>query len=114
MPYKHYESGVIEGVIAASENGVNVETSGGCAADASTMRRWIKQFKERGALAVGKLISLLLDLYDRHISLLKLQNRTLLKQLSRLLCEISKLKPKNGNIIGKANFILTTKNCGFL
>jgi hypothetical protein len=114
MPYKHYNAEVIEGVIAGSENGVNVEKSGGCAADASTMRRWIKQFRKRGAQAVGWLISLLLDLYDRHISLLKLQSRTLLKQLARLLREFSKTIPKNGNIIGKTNIILTTKNCGFL
>jgi len=114
MPYKHYEAGVIEGVIAESENGVNVEKSGGCAADASTMRRWVKQFRERGAQAVGRLLSLLLELYNRHISLLKLQNRTLLKQLARLLREFPKPIPKNGNIVGKANSILTTKNCGFL
>ena len=114
MPYKHYETEVIEGVIAESERGVNVEKSGGCAADASTMRRWVRQFKVRGAQAAGRLLSLLLDLYDRHVSMLKLQNRTLLKQLARLLREFPQPLPKNGSVIGKANSILTSKNCGFL
>jgi hypothetical protein len=114
MPYKHYEAHVIESVISASEAGKNVEYLDGYAAEASTMRRWVKQFRERGAQAAGRLISLLVQLYGRHISLLKLQNRTLLKQLARLLREFPEPIPKNGNIIGKANIMLTTKNCGFL
>jgi len=112
MPYKHYSAEVIENVIAAYENGENVECLDGCAADISTMRRWVRQFKERGARAVGWLISILLDLYDMQISLLELQNKTLLKQLARLVREFPALK--TGGIIGKANTVLTTQNCGFL
>jgi transposase-like protein len=112
MPYKHYSTEVIERVIAESEDGGNVEKLGGCAADVSTMRRWVRQFKERGARAAGWLLSVLLKLYERQISLLELQNKTILKQLARLLREFPTFK--TGGIIGKVNTILTTQNCGFL
>jgi hypothetical protein len=112
MPHKHYEAGVIEKVIAQSERGSNIEKFGDCSADISTMRRWIRQFKERGARAVGWLLSILLALHERQISLLKLQGKSLLKQLARLLCELR--IPDDKNIIGKVNIILTTQNCGFL
>ena len=112
MPYKHYEAAVIESVIMESEAGRNVEMLSDCAADASTMRRWIRQFKERGALAVGWLISLLFTVYEWHISILELQNKELLKQLAQLLQAYS--VPASGTIIGKVNIILTRYNCGFL
>jgi hypothetical protein len=112
MPYKHYSAEVIEGVIAESERGKNVEHLDGCAADVSTMRRWVRQFKERGARAIGWLLSILLKLYDRQFSLLKLQNKTLLKQLARLLREFPAIN--TDSVIGKANIIITTQNCGFL
>jgi len=112
MPHKHYKAEVVEKVIAAREKGENVEYLDGCAADISTMRRWVRQFSERGALAVGWLHSILLNLYERQISLFELQNKTLLKQLARLLREFPKLKI--GRVIGRANIVLTTQNCGFL
>lgn len=112
MPYKHYSTEVIERVITATDGGRLVEHLDGCAADVSTMRRWVRQFKERGARAVGWLLSMLLTLYERHINAFELQNRTLLGQLARLLREYP--VPKSGGIIGKSNIILTTQNCGFL
>jgi hypothetical protein len=112
MPHKHYKASVIEWVITERESGKNVEHLDGCAADISTMRRWTRQFGERGARAVGWLLSLLLTLYEQQISLLELQNRTLLKQLARLLREYT--PPKSGGVIGGVNIILTTQNCGFL
>jgi len=112
QPYKHYKAKVIESVINEYENGNNVEYLFGYAADVSTMRRWVKQFKGRGARAVGWLLSILLSLYNQRISLLKLQNMTLLKQLARLLNEFR--LSKTGGIIGRVNIILTTQNCGFL
>lgn len=112
MPYKQYKASVIESVIAATESGVLVERIDGCAADFSTMRYWVRQFRERGAQAVGQLLSILLTLYDRHVSLLKLQRKGLLKQLARLLREYPVLE--NGGIIGRVNVVLTTQNCGFL
>ena len=112
LPYKHYKAVIIESVITEYENGNNVEYLAGYTADASTMRRWVKQFKERGARSVGWLLSVLLLLYNRRISLLKLQNMTLLKQLALLIYEFQ--LPKTGGIIGRVNIILTTQNCGFL
>jgi len=112
MPYKHYKASVIEWVITEHEDGRNVEHLEGCSADVSTMRRWVSQFKSRGARAAGWLISLLLTLYERHINFLEMQNRTLLKQLARLLREYP--VPMSGGVIGRANIILTTQNCGFL
>ena len=112
MPHKHYKTMVIEGVVAASECGKIIENLGGCAADVSTMRRWIRQFKERGPAAVGWLLSALLTVYEQQLSLLEIQNNSLLKQLARLLREYTTID--SGGVIGKANIILTTRNCGFL
>jgi len=112
MPHKHYMAEVIEGVIAESERGNVIEHLGGYAADVSTMRRWVRQFRERGAQAVGWLLSTLLTVYDQHIGSLKLRDMTLLKQLARLLCEYP--ASGNGAVIGKVNIVLTTHNCGFL
>ena len=112
MPHKHYKTEVIERVVAEYENGGTVEQIGGCSADVSTMRRWVSQFKERGARGAGWLISILLTVYEVHISSLKTKNCTLLKQLARLLTEYPALE--GGGIIGRANIILTTQNCGFL
>ena len=112
MPHKHYKASVIEWVIAENEAGRNVERTGGCSADASTMRRWVRQFGYRGPKAVGWLLSIMLSLYERQISLLELQNRTLLKQLARLLREYP--VPKGCGVVGGVNIILTTQNRGFL
>ena len=111
MPHKHYKAEVIEGVVTSSEEGVSIEQKGGCAADVSTMRRWIKQFKERGTLAVGWLLSTLITLHDIHVSTIELRGLALLKQLARLLREYG---ATGGGIIGRVNIILTTQNCGFL
>jgi len=111
-PHKHYKAEVIEGVIAESEKGNIIEHLGGYAADVSTMRRWVRQFSERGAQAVGWLVSVLLTAYERHVGSLKLWNMTLLKQLARLLFEYS--APERGGVIGRVNIILTTQNRGFL
>jgi hypothetical protein len=112
MSYKHYEAEVIERVLTESEGGGNVEGLGGCAADISTMRRWIEQFKERGAQAVGWLLSTLLTVYERHISSLELQSKEKLKQLARLAREYP--IAEDGTVIGRANIILTAHNLGFL
>jgi hypothetical protein len=112
MPHKHYKAEVIEAVVAISEEGVTIEQLGGCAADISTMRRWVSQFKERGARAVGWLVSTLITLYDVHIGSIKLRDAALLKQLARLLREYP--AHERGGVIGRVNIILTTQNCGFL
>jgi len=111
MPHKHFEAEVIEAVIAESER-AREPVFGFRAADESTMRRWLKQFAERGARAAGWLGCILYALYERHISALELQNKTLLCQLARLSREIR--AQADGGIIGGVNVILTSHNYGFL
>jgi len=112
MAYKHYSAKVIESVITESESGRVVEQFSGCAADVSTMRRWIKQFNVRGAAAVGWLIAALFEVYDHHLRVFELQHKKLLKQLARLLREFPNFN--GGSVFGAVNIILTTRNCGFL
>jgi len=112
MPHKHYNCDVIESVIAAAEVGWIVEQSGICTADISTIRRWIRQFKVRGAVAVGWLLSILFEVFNTHIRAFELHNKKLLEQLSRLLCEFK--NRSSDSVLGAVNIILTTRNCGFL
>ena len=111
-PNKHYKADVIERVIEEAEAGGNVEGLSGCAADASTMRRWVKDFKERGEQAASCLISKLPAAHNAHILSLDLHGMTLLQKLARLLHEYP--VRDGGGVIGNANIILTTQNCGFL
>ena len=112
MPHKHYSAEVIESVIAESESGRVVEQFGGCAADVSTMRRWIKQFNVRGVSAVGWMIAALFEVYERHLRVFELRQKKLLNKLVRLLQEFPNYD--GGSIFGTVNIILTTRNCGFL
>jgi hypothetical protein len=112
MPYKHYRADVIEQVIAEVETGHNIESLGGFAADVSTMRRWVGQFRVRGAQAAGCLMSILPTQHERHVNRSQLQYESLLLQLYRLLCEYR--MPERKGVIGSVNIILTTHNCGFL
>jgi hypothetical protein len=111
MPYKHYEAAVIEAAISKveEEGGLRLNES---PADDSTIRRWVKEFKERGALAAGRLLSILYAVYERHISALEIQNLSLMKQLARLMREMP--APETGGVIGRVNIILTRYNSGFL
>ena len=111
MPHKHYKTEVIESVVSESESGRIIEHLGGCAADVSTMRRWTRQFKVRGAVAVGWVLAILFELYNRHISALKLKNKKLLELLFSL---VQELPGAGATTFGAVNIILTTRNCGFL
>jgi hypothetical protein len=111
MPYKHYEAAVIESAIS------RVEEEGGirlidCPAAGSTVWRWVSQFRERGALAVGWLLAILYTLYGEHQSALELVDQGLLKQLARLARKFP--FPGSGSIIGRVNVILTRLGSGFL
>ena len=111
-PHKHYKADVIERVVEEAETGGNVEHSGGCAADVSTMRRWAREFKEHGEWAAGCLSSKLPIAQEEHVTPPNFQDMTLLQRLSLLLREYQ--LPEGGGVIGRANIILTTQNCGFL
>ena len=109
-PHKHYKAEVIEKVVGEVESGNNVEVSGSCTADISTMRRWSRGFARRGEQTVGCPTSgqpTIQAHTDPHI----LRDMPILQQPDRLPCEYP---AAGGGVIGSPNIILTTQNCGFL
>jgi len=110
-PYKQYSAEVVEGVIMEYETCGDIKTSS-CPASDSTIYRWVKQFKEHGARAVGWLLSILYTVYGQYISVIKVQQEGLLKQLARLTQRL--LTCSTRGIIGRANIILTKYNQGFI
>jgi len=111
MPYKHYETAVIESAILESE-GKGILVMSGCPADDSTVRRWLNQFKERGVSAAGRLCSVLYEVYRLYANAIEMRTKGALEQLTRLLQMFP--FPKIGTVIGGVNIILTGYNCGFL
>jgi hypothetical protein len=111
MPYKHYEAAVIEAAISEDEEKCEAGSSES-PADESTIQRWVRQFRERGTEAVGRMQSIIYRVQGRHISILKIHNRRLLKQLDYLAQAIS--SGNTGGVIGRVNAILTRYNSGFL
>jgi len=111
MPYKQYGTEVVEAAISEYETLSGIKSSG-CPADDSTIYRWIKQFKERGTLAVGWMLSMLYSIYNQHIGAIKLQKERLLKQLDRLTQML--LPIKTDKIIGRTNIVLTNHHCGYI
>jgi hypothetical protein len=110
MPYKHYEAAVIEAAITkVEEGGMGLSES---PAEESTIRRWASQFQERGKSAVGQLQSILYLVHGRHINILDIYNRSLLRQLAYLARVIS--ANQTGGVIGRVNAILTRYNSGYL
>ena len=111
MPYKHYETAVVERSIwrayEEKEQGLSE-----CPADESTIRRWLSQFHERGTAAAGLLRAILFRVRDRHISILDILNMSLMKQLAYLARAIS--ANEICSVIGRVNGILTGYNSGFL
>jgi len=110
-PYKQYSATVIERVILEHETRGDIKTSD-CPANDSTIYRWIRQFKERGAQAVGWLLSILYTVYGQHISVIKVQQEGLLKQLDQLTQRL--LTCNTVGIISRTNIILTKYNHGFV
>ena len=111
LPHKHYEAAVIEAAVSEIEENGSMELNS-CHADDSTIRRWYNQFKERGVRAAGWLLSILFDVYGKHISTVELQCKGLLRQLSHLLLAFQ--TPGTGGIFGRVNITLTKYNSGFL
>ena len=107
-PHKHYAADVIERVLKEADAGNNLENLGGCAADISTMRRWVREWVVRVERAVICLASILAAVRKAQIDLHEL---TPWQRLVRLLGEFP--APERGGVLGRANIILTTHNCGF-
>ena len=68
MPNKHYEAAVIEAAIAKVEEEGSLRLID-CPAAGSTVWRWVSQFRERGAIAVGWLLAILCTVHSEHLLL---------------------------------------------
>jgi hypothetical protein len=112
MPYKHYSGNVIEAVLNHAEGADSKKSI--CPADDSTMRRWKKQFQERGNAAVGWLQSLAWELCQKALSIIILQGLSILRQIERLLWEIDGKSTSSVSIIGRANRYLTAYGKGYI
>jgi len=112
MPHKQYSSTVIESAVNELEKGGNIEEYAGCTADVSTMRRWYRQFRNRGADAVRWMLAILHEIHACYLGAYKLHNKKLLMQLRRLLCEFPDIS--HLSVFSAVNIILTTRNLGFL
>lgn len=111
MPYKHYSLETIEMVLSEIEKTGKLNNLN-CPAEDTTIRRWYNEFKERGQLALGWLLNLLFEVYQKNLSLLKLHNLSLLKSLERVVKEFFELK--SPFVIGKVNCLLTKSNLGYV
>jgi hypothetical protein len=111
LPYRHYEAEVIEEALTCNEASGDL-TLLESPVNNSTLYRWLRQFKERGTLAVGWLLSILYDIYDIAISIVKLAAESLINQLDylslRLLGEVGVYT------LGRVNIVLSRHNRGFV
>jgi transposase-like protein len=110
-PYKQYSAEVLERVITEYETTGAIKRSD-CPASDSVIYRWIQQFKERGARAVGWLASMAYTMYEEYKSIIEVQEEGVMKQLERLTRRLVSCKTKG--IIGRTNIILTKTNQGFV
>lgn len=111
-PYKHYGAALMELALATIEETGDFSTSN-CPADDSTIRRWAKEFRERGIMAEAQLLTILYELYQRHLSILAIQERSQLKRLARLLDEFN-IKPKENGVLSCVNTLITRNGKGFI
>jgi len=109
-PNKQYEAEVIEEAIKAQEAGELKRSD--CPANETTIRRWVREFREGGSVAVGWLQSIIYNIYNEHISVVETKKEGLMTQLERLTGRL--LGNRVGSVIGRANIILTKYNHGFL
>ncbi|MDR0287151.1 MAG: DUF6431 domain-containing protein [Clostridiales bacterium] len=106
MPYKHYTTNTVETAVSSDIGDID------CTADNSTIYRWHKQFKKRGAKAVVQICLILLDLCQRTVSINKLNDLSVIKQLFLCVAELDAVQ--STTVIGSANVVLTRANAGFL
>jgi hypothetical protein len=111
LPYRHYEAEVIEETLTDYEESGDISLLES-PVNNSTLYRWLRQFKERGTLAVGWLLSILYDIYDIQISLVKQVAESLMSQLNYLSLRL--LGSVGASILGRVNIILSRYNRGFV
>jgi hypothetical protein len=111
LPYRHYEAEVIEEALRYNEGSGDVALLES-PVNNSTLYRWLRQFKARGTLAVGWLLSILYDIYDIQISVVKLAAESLMNQLDYLSLRL--LGGVGVYTLGRVNIVLSRYNRGFL
>jgi hypothetical protein len=109
-PYKHYSAGDSEMALRDMEDGIpaeKIET----AASISTLKRWMAEFREKGARTAGMLRSLLYRLYHRTASELIFAGLKIFATWERILAELPEIKSSNLTI-GEANQWITNHLAG--
>lgn len=109
-PYKHYCTADIEFTLRDIEDGAATEQAN-TVASTSSVKRWVREFKNRGYQAVGALRALLHKVFDKTINEIKLTGLKIFGALEHILdafptIESSKLA------IGDANIWLTHHMAG--
>jgi transposase-like protein len=89
-PYKHYSAVEIEKVVEHADSGVSAEQIE-TPAEISTVRRWVRNFRNKAKEAIGALKSIAYEIYGRSNKLLdkvNLSRLTMLKKALELFPEI--------------------------
>jgi hypothetical protein len=109
-PYKHYSASDIEFVLRDMEDGISsehVET----AASISTIKRWQREFREKGSQAAGALKALFFRIFDKTINEIRLSGIKIFRALEYILEQFPGID-SSGLAIGDANLWLTNHMAG--
>lgn len=109
-PYKHYSAADIEFTLRDIENGAATEQAN-TAASTSTVKRWVREFRDRGFQAVGALRALLHNIFDETINEIKLTGLKIFGALEHILDAFPTIL-SNSLAIGDANIWLTHHMAG--
>lgn len=104
-PYKHYCASDIEFTLRDIEDGAATEQAN-TAASTSTVKRWAREFRNRGFQAVGALRALLRNVFDKTINEIKLTGLKIFGALEHLLDALPNIE-SNSLAIGDTNIWLT-------
>lgn len=109
-PYKHYCAADIEFTLRDVENGAATEQAN-TSASTSTVKRWVRDFKNRGFQAVGALRALLHSVFNETINEIKLTGLKIFGALEHILDAFPTIE-SNSLAIGDANIWLTHHMAG--
>lgn len=85
-PYKHYSAADIEFVIRDMEEGISSEQVE-AAAGLSTIKRWRKEFREKGNQAASVLRTLFFRIFDKTINEIRLSGVKIIETLEYILSQ---------------------------
>lgn len=109
-PYKHYSAGDIEFALRDVEDGISPEHVD-TAASASTIKRWIQEFRLKGLQAAGALRALLNRLFDKTINEIRFTGLKIFGILEHILEHFPAIESSR-LAIGEANLWLTNHMAG--